>query len=501
MSASAWAALSPSEQEAFVEAHRTPDALAHLITNGKQLRPPHLRHLGSLLASEIAKGGARIAVTMPPRHGKSEECSWWLPVWFLALAPEQRIILSCYGADFAAEWGRRVRNTIESDFPSGYLDWTIADDSAAANRWHTSKGGGMYSVGYGGPMTGRGANLLIIDDPIKNEKDALSEVCRENNWRWWQQTALTRLEPGGSVVIIHTRWHEDDLLGRILAREKDAWTVVNFPAIAESSDMLGRQAGGALWPERYDERALEIIRKGRNGFGGVGEYAWSALYQQRPTPAGGGMFKRGDFEIVDGPPTGGVLLRVRAWDLAASTSELAKQTAGVLLSITNEGLGYIEHVVSGQWEPGERDRIVVQTAKADGRDTKVLIEKEPGSGGIAQISTLQRALFGYAVEAVDATGRKEVRAGPAASSVAQRRIRLVRGDWNAPFLDEAQAFPNGVFLDRIDAFAHAFNHIAEWLEAQHIDFGAPPKGEGWEAQVPEYDPPEDPLAQYRPRSL
>lgn len=272
--------------------------MASFVTKGNQLRPPHIRLLGEKLAAAVwGHGSKRLIVTMPPRHGKSQLCSWWLPAWFLSMFPEKQVILASYEADFAATWGRRVRNTLAEMNSWITNDVEVAGDSSAASRWEIAGfGGGMMTAGVGGPLTGKGAHLLIIDDPIKNSEEANSEVMREKMDDWWRTTAFTRLEPGGVCVIIHTRWHEDDMIGRLVSREPEGWEIINFPAVAESNDILGRRIGEALWPERYDVDALRLIREGANGKAGVGSAVWSALYQQNPVPLEGGTFKRAWFE-------------------------------------------------------------------------------------------------------------------------------------------------------------------------------------------------------------
>ncbi|NMA28428.1 MAG: terminase, large subunit, partial [Burkholderiales bacterium] len=215
----------------------SPAALAEWLSDGSWVRARHLERLNDRLLDFATGRIRRLLVSMPPRHGKSELISHWLPVWYLNTWPERRIILATYGADFAADWGRRVRNTVQEHADS--LRVRIAQDSAASNRWHTTAGGGMVAAGAGGPLTGRGADLFIIDDPIKTAEDAYSATWRERVWDWWTTTARTRLEPGASVVVLMTRWHDDDLAGRILrnAQESgDGWEVLNLPALAEEGD-------------------------------------------------------------------------------------------------------------------------------------------------------------------------------------------------------------------------------------------------------------------------
>lgn len=259
-------------------------AFAQRLSEGKWTAAPHHDYLGGWLEDAEQGKRVRIVIEEPPRHGKSEQASYWFPVWYLNRHPERRIILCSYEAGFAAEWGRKVRNTIEEH--SEELNVQVAQRSHAANRWDTTAGGGMRTAGVGGAITGRGADLLIIDDPFKNRDQAESSLFREKAWQWLMSTAMSRLEPGGVVIIIQTRWHQDDLAGRVLDQSRQGvehWDELRLPAIAEKADPLGREPGEPLWPERYDVAALEQI-KVRD------EDTWWALYQQRPTVPGGSIF-------------------------------------------------------------------------------------------------------------------------------------------------------------------------------------------------------------------
>lgn len=214
-----------------------------------------------------------VLIEAPPRHGKSELVSKYLPAWYLGMWPDRRVMLAAYEATFARSWGRKARQVFEEH--SAPIFGRRLSESTAADDWSTTDGGGMTTAGVGGPMTGRGANLLIIDDPVKNAEDALSATIRENQWDWWQSTASTRLEPGGVVIGIMTRWHEDDLFGRLIKSGQPVRRLT-LPAIAEHADPLGRQPGEALWPERYPVEALDAIKAGRS------RYWWQAMFQQRP---------------------------------------------------------------------------------------------------------------------------------------------------------------------------------------------------------------------------
>jgi hypothetical protein len=301
------ASLSP-QQRALLRAEYLEDktqlpsdplAFAQQAEPGLWERWDHLEVLCDALL-RVAQGRLRrLMVNMPPRHGKSETTSHWFPAWYLGTYPDRRVILTSYEADFAASWGRKARGELEEWGPKVF-GVTVNPRSKAANRWELlGHHGGMVTAGVGGPITGRGANVLVIDDPVKNALEASSPLTQVRNWEWYQGVARTRLEPGGSIVLVMTRWNESDLAGMILqdAREKGRegeWEVIKLQAISKkrttyllsSGREVVREAGEALCPERYDLKALKDIRQD------VGDYYWDAEYQQEPQPPLGGYFFR-----------------------------------------------------------------------------------------------------------------------------------------------------------------------------------------------------------------
>jgi predicted phage terminase large subunit-like protein len=232
----------------------------------------------------------RLMIFMPPRHGKSELASKRFPAWCLGRNPKRQIIAASYNSDLANDFGRNVRNIIaEPEFGQVFNGVTLAPDSQAANRMNTNKGGTYVAAGVGTAVTGRGADIALIDDPFKDREEADSERRRETVWDWYRSTLYTRLMPGGAIVLIQTRWHEDDLAGRLLEQERDQWDVLELPALHPER--------GALWPEWYDETALLRIKET------IGPREWSALYQQQPQPDEGTFFQRDWFKSWETLPT------------------------------------------------------------------------------------------------------------------------------------------------------------------------------------------------------
>jgi predicted phage terminase large subunit-like protein len=232
----------------------------------------------------------RLMIFMPPRHGKSELASKRFPAWCLGRNPKRQIIAASYNSDLANDFGRNVRNIIaEPEFNQVFRNVTLAPDSQAANRMNTNHGGTYVAAGVGTAVTGRGADIALIDDPFKDREEADSERRRDVVWDWYRSTLFTRLMPGGAIVLIQTRWHEDDLAGRLLDAEGDQWEVLDLPAINND--------GEALWPEWYDLKALNRIKDT------IGQREWSALYQQQPQPDDGTYFQRAWFKEWDKLPT------------------------------------------------------------------------------------------------------------------------------------------------------------------------------------------------------
>jgi predicted phage terminase large subunit-like protein len=261
--------------------------MAEALTAGSNKALGHPLHL-QVLADELVQlwrrepgWPRRLMVFMPPRHGKSETCSHWFPAWNLALEPSRKIILCSYADELAAQFGRQTRRTVEAHMP--VLGVRLMEDSRAVHRWETKDGGGMVTAGVGGPISGKGGDLLIIDDPVKNAEEAASQKIKDSIWDWYVTTFLTRGEEADSLmVLIMTRWATDDLAGRILEGEESGhWRVVSLPGIAKENDPLGREPGKALWPAKFNEEFYEDRKKH------MGNVPFSALYQQDPVPEEG----------------------------------------------------------------------------------------------------------------------------------------------------------------------------------------------------------------------
>ena len=251
-----------------------------------------------------------------------------------------------------------------------------------------------------------------------------------------------------------TRWHEDDLAGRLIEEMKnggDQWRVVKFPAIAEEDEEF-RKKGEPLHPERFSLERLEAIQKA------VGLHTWSALYQQRPSSKDGGIFKPSQIQIIDALPAGNISW-VRAWDLGATVG--GDPTAGIKLGKSTDGSLIIADLAHGDLAPDERDNLIKQTATLDGRRVKISLPQDPGQAGKTQVLYLTRLLQGYVVKSSPESGDKVTRAEPFAAQVNVGNVKMLKGHWNRKILEEMQMFPNGKHDDTIDACSRAYGELID----------------------------------------
>jgi len=274
----------------------------------------------------------RLMIFMPPRHGKSELASIRFPTWFLGRNPTKRIISASYSRELSMNFGRQARNTInDPNFGSVFPSCKLAADSFAVQRWSLAAGGGYVGTSVGGTVTGLGADVFILDDPIKNQQDADSAHYRDYLWEWYQSTAYTRLEKGGAVILIMTRWHDDDIAGRLLQKTAgDDWKLIDFPAIA-LEDEEHRGEGDPLWPDKYTVEELERIKVN------VGSRVWGALYQQRPILEESAIFKRSWFRFYDMDKLPHVFRYIWSWDTATKTGNRNDWSVGTYWAETENG--------------------------------------------------------------------------------------------------------------------------------------------------------------------
>ncbi|KXK03775.1 MAG: Terminase-like family protein [Acidobacteria bacterium OLB17] len=408
---------------------------------------PHQQFICEKLDAVTRGKTKRLMVFMPPRHGKSELVTIRYAAFRIVHDPTLNIILASYNQKLANRFSRRVKRIVEKFV-------TMADDRKAAEEWETKAGGGMRAVGVGGGITGFGAGLVIIDDPVKSRADAESTVRRENASLWFNDDIYTRLEPEAPIILIQTRWHEDDLAGRLIRDMEDGekWEIVDLPALAEADDALGRKPGEALWPERFSEARLAAIRRRQ------GSYSFEALYQQRPIPRAGGLFKREWFSrIVERAPEG--LVWARGYDLAISTDTRADYTASFRCAFGEGGILYIADGSRRRMTYVQQRQFIADRIAAEA-NTIHCVESAIHGQAIVQDLIASRVCRGKPIKAVHVTSDKWTRAHTWAPIAEVGNVVLVAGGWIKEFVDEACAFPASPHDDQVDAVSLAVGMLA-----------------------------------------
>lgn len=426
--------------------------------------PPHLRLLYQTLHDVACRRIRRLLVNLPPGHGKSETISKYYPAWKIGRFPRSRVLLLSYAGGFAASWGREARNVLAEHGPAVF-GVRVSPTARARDSWQLDgHRGRMWAVGLEGQATGKRVDDLLIDDPIKDAKAARSKVMRDALWDWYRTVAYTRLEPDGAIVIIQTRWSEDDLAGRILRHARDTgerWTVLSLPALAEEGDLLGRRPGEALWPSRFPAETLDEIRRTMSA------YWWSALYQQRPAPEEGALFRRSSFRyfteesgtyVLHRPDGGPKRFRVEdCWvfttaDLAISLKETADYTVMCAWAVTPEKDLLLLDLERRRIEGPDQERLLHAFAGHYPRLKTMLIEGTQYQAALAQYAKRE----GLPARAVKVDRDKFSRAQNPAARMENGSIYFRQ---NALWLDalegELLTFPNGEHDDQVDNLSMA----------------------------------------------
>lgn len=425
----------------------------------------------------------RLMVFMPPRHGKSELCSHHLPAWYLGKHQDHRVILTSHTQRFAASWGWKARSLLNQYGPD-LFGVQVSQESSAKDEWdlidlngHRLKGG-MVTRGVGGEVTGRGADLLVIDDPVKDAEEARSETIRENAWEWYRSTVHTRLEPDAVAILIMTRWHEDDLAGRLLREAEggsgEQWEVLSLPALAEEeNDALGRDLDEALWPDRWPAETLLQQRQMR------GSYWWSAMYQQRPAPLEGGILRRSHFRYYTADselrmfllrqPDGrhktvswGMGRRLMTVDLATSEKTAADYTVIAIGWVTPDNDLLVEEIIRVRLEGPEVLQLVENAYHAW---RPAAIDVESVGFQLALIQMLVRK--GLPVRKLEAKGDKVGRALALGARMEAGTVYFKQG---APWLHELEhelvSFPNAEHDDQVDVLAYQAIDVTRYGSSQ-----------------------------------
>lgn len=413
-------------------------------------------HLEACAKGEIT----RLLINVPPGTSKSMATSVFLPAWLWGPFgwPEARFIGASYEQSLATRDNRKTRNLIESDWYQGLWPTRLTSDQNEKTGFENISQGFRQSCAVKS-MTGKRGDFVVWDDPLSPEK-AYSQLERETANRVFAETLPTRLnDPKESVIIvIMQRLHDGDVSGYILSRDlgyDHLCLPMEFEAETRCQTSIGfkdprKKDGDLLFPERFPPEVVERDKKIMGGFATAGQF------QQRPVPREGGMFKAHWFETIGAVPVGTSF--VRGWDMAASTREKSAYTASVKIGLTPEGRFVI---ADAQRERTETPRKMVKnTATADGKDVRISYPQDPGQAGKDQANSIARDLAGYRFTSSPETGDKATRAEPLAAQAEAGNVDILRGEWNAQFMDELCNFPFGEFADQVDAASRAFNELA-----------------------------------------
>ena len=465
-------------------ARRSLDAFAVRMLNLAPVR--HHRFVNAKLEAVERGEIARLMLFEPPGHAKSTYASHLFPGQYLGRNPRRSIIAASHTAQLATRFGRRVRNLFNSpDWP--FPGVALASDSQAADQWETVQGGEYFAVGVGGAVTGRRADLAIIDDPIKGRKDADSDTVRENLWEWYRADLHNRLKPGAAIILIQTRWHEDDLAGRILpvdydgstgwvvGQDGEAWFVVSLPALAESNDPLGRVIGEPLWPEWIGLDQLEAERQVQ------GPRNWSALYQQSPAPEGGLYFQEEWLRWYDAPPKH--LHKYGASDYAVTADGGDYTVHGVIGVDPNDDI----YVLDWWREQTDSEHWIEQLLDMMAHHKPLAWAEEKGQiiksiGPFLRRRMRERKVYCLRRQYASATD-KAVRAQAIRGRMSMGKVYLPRNaPWSADLVSELLRFPAGKHDDQVDVLSK-FGQMLDRL----IPGRVPPKPKELVVRAPTLD--------------
>ena len=409
-------------------------------------------HLEAVTRGEIT----RLLINMPPRYMKSIAVSIMWPVWEWMDRPTSRWMFATYAGSLSEDHSIARRAILQSPWFAERFGRRFHLTTDLVTDLRNDQRGVMTATSFGGTATGKGGNRVVIDDP-HNPKKAESDAERAETLRAFDRTFSNRLndKKRDAIVVVMQRLHEKDVSARCLElgyvhlclpAEAEGRTVISLPSGRE----IVREDGELLWPEREGPSEIAAAKAA------MGSYAYAGQYQQRPVPAGGGMFQRAWFEIVHALPAGCEFLRY--WD-KAGTEGAGAFTAGCKMARSPNGVYYVCNMTRGQWSSGKREGVIRQTAELDGQDVPVWVEQEPGSGGKESAENTVLNLPGWDAHSERVTGDKSSRARPLAAQAEVRNVKLLAGPWVADFLDEACVFPFGKYKDQVDAASGAFNKL------------------------------------------
>ncbi len=505
------------EEAATEEIHKRALAKRHLLAFVQRYEPNYIAGwVHKVICDELmefsravcAAESPRLMITMPPRHGKSLLASQYFPAWHLGNHPEHEFINTSYAQSLQMDFSRKIQELIKSaDYHLLFGNLDITKKNEAIERWslfdldkNARTGGGVLAAGVGGPITGRGAHIALIDDPVKNREEAESQTVREAAKAWYSSTLYTRLAPGGGVLIIQTRWHDDDLTGWLLnemaaaqkeynetgvwPEDADHWRIVDFPAMA-TGDEDYRLRGEALHECRYPIQALARIKRT------LAPRDWAALYQQNPQVEEGAYFEKKNVRYYQSNPPEHLDVYV-AGDFAISKSDQANWTVFIVAGLDEAGNIYMLDEYRGRWNSEE---IIDTMFKIQDRWHPRKFGLEKGHISLTMDSFLQSRIreekrydFHYE-ELKPGKADKQLRARSIQGLMAHGRVLWPEGAlWVTEYINELLRFPNGVNDDRVDAAAWLGKMLATqtWTGSSRTKEEKRKKEKGWKTKLAGY---------------
>lgn len=456
-------------------------------------------YLSFKIAQCVARGSCGLLISAPPRHGKSRLATIATPLWVLENFPQHNVGVVTYGEDLSTDFSREIRDYVQGH--QNLLNVRLRDDVTRVSNFLTTKGGGLKAVGLRGTITGRGFNVLVIDDYIKEPKEALSANYLEGLYTWYQTVARTRLEPGAVIIIVATRWVKNDLHGKLMKLQqmtgRNFFECVALPALAYDPadieklpperrrallgypDPLDRAPGEALFPERYSTQDMENMRSEMQA------RWWEAMFQQNPFGDEGTVVDTSMFFNMEPAQYQGLLRDLyanpsnykvgRYWDMASTKDggDYSVGCRGILALKTSQymrkGDFLIDHIVRGQLSPAKAEAVFKVTCAQDLRQFPMVafgMEEEPGSSGKYSVRHFQGILdidnVGQILQAENAAskGSKLLAASPFIGAIEKGRIGILKADWNQDYLDEIETFPEGLKDDQVDASGGCFRLVS-----------------------------------------
>jgi predicted phage terminase large subunit-like protein len=401
----------------------------------------------------------RLMILMPPGSAKSTYASVIFPVWWFIQHPRSSVIAASHTAMLVEHFSRRIQKLVNEHRHK--IGFGLQPGDRSASHWRTDAGGEYFAVGVRGAIIGRRADLVILDDPVKSMAEADSAKHRQYLWDWYTAELTTRLKPDARIVIIMTRWHEQDLGGQLIDRGIEEWTTLRLPAIAEGDDLIGRPPGAPLWPEWESLAALSEKQSV------VGSRIWSALFQQSPYSSAGRLFDASLIQSIEETESRELSGKrvVRAWDLAATPVDRSNDpdwTVGLKMTQENGGRCVVEDIVRLRGDYRAVQQAILAAAHGDGHSVIVSIPTDPGQAGKGQAAQLASLLTGYRVFTSREQGSKLSRAMQAAAQISAGNLAIRKAPWNSSFIEELNSFPQGPKDDQVDALSRAFTTLSEF---------------------------------------